>query len=172
MPKILENMRQQLLAEARRQIIERGYGKTTIRSVAAGCSVAVGTVYNYFPSKDMLIASFVAEDWKRCLDAISAYATTDAEAYLMYICDTLRGFADLHSMLFTDADAAKVFSAVSSQRHSQLRSQLAERIEPILCEGVDREFLAQFIAEALLTWTMAKTPFDRLYAVIRKLINH
>lgn len=172
MPKILENVREQLLVEARRQITERGYAKTTIRSVAAECSVAVGTVYNYFPSKDMLIASFVAEDWKRCLGAMSACVTTNPEAYLMYICNSLREFADLHSALFTDADAAVVFSAVFSERHSQLRNQLAELIDPILCESADREFLAQFIAEALLTWTMDKTPFDRLYAVIRKLINN
>ena len=33
----------------------------TVRSVAAGCGVAVGTVYNYFSSKDMLIAAFMLE---------------------------------------------------------------------------------------------------------------
>ena len=34
MPKILEKVREQLLAEAERQIAERGYARTTIRSVA------------------------------------------------------------------------------------------------------------------------------------------
>ena len=35
----------------------------TASSVANGCGIGVGTVYNYFSSKDMLIASFMAEDW-------------------------------------------------------------------------------------------------------------
>ena len=53
-PKILQNVREQLIDEARRQIAKSGYKKTTIRSVANGCGFGVGTVYNYFPSKEAL----------------------------------------------------------------------------------------------------------------------
>ena len=70
MPKIIENLREELLAEAKRQIAERGYKNTTIRSVAAECGIAVGTVYNYFPSKEMLVAAFMYEDWQAQLDAM------------------------------------------------------------------------------------------------------
>ena len=45
MPKIIENLEDRLIQEARRQIAESGYGATTIRSVAKGCGVGVGTVY-------------------------------------------------------------------------------------------------------------------------------
>ena len=68
MPKIIENVREQLLCEAKRQIEKNGYAKTTVRSVALSCGIGVGTVYNYFKSKDMLIASFMAEDWLSCLE--------------------------------------------------------------------------------------------------------
>ena len=56
MPKIIENVREQLLAEAKKQVFEHGYADTTIRSVARACGLGVGTVYNYFSSKEMLIA--------------------------------------------------------------------------------------------------------------------
>ena len=36
MAKIIENVREQLLTEAKKQIWERGYADTTIRSVAGG----------------------------------------------------------------------------------------------------------------------------------------
>ena len=52
MPKIIENLDQRLKEEARRQIRESGYSAMTIRSVAAACGVGVGTVYNYYPSKE------------------------------------------------------------------------------------------------------------------------
>ena len=42
MPKIIENIREQLLQEVKRQIAENGYGKTTIRSVAGACGLGVG----------------------------------------------------------------------------------------------------------------------------------
>ena len=45
MPKIIENVREQLIGEAKRQIAENGYAQTTIRSVAKACGLGVGTVY-------------------------------------------------------------------------------------------------------------------------------
>ena len=50
MPKIIENLKDRLIAEAEKQIEESGYGAVTIRSVAKACGVGVGTVYNYFSS--------------------------------------------------------------------------------------------------------------------------
>lgn len=76
MPKIIENLPEKLAEEARRQITESGYSAMTIRSVAKACGVGVGTVYNYYPSKDALVAQFMLEDWKRCIAAIEACAQT------------------------------------------------------------------------------------------------
>jgi AcrR family transcriptional regulator len=70
MPKKLENVRELLLLEARRQAEENGYGAVTVRSVAKECGIGLGTVYNYFPSKDMLIASFILEDWEKSLSVM------------------------------------------------------------------------------------------------------
>ena len=84
MPKIIENVRQTLLEEAKRQIKENGYAKTTIRSVAGACNVGVGTVYNYFESKDMLIATFMLEDWMECLREMKSYSTDNLRAFLTH----------------------------------------------------------------------------------------
>ena len=48
MPKLIEQLREKLLFEAKKQIYEQGYSKTTVRSVTAALGVGVGTVYNYF----------------------------------------------------------------------------------------------------------------------------
>ena len=62
MPKIIENLREILLAASRTLLLEEGYRALTMRQVAGLCHVAVGTVYNYFPSKDMLDAHILLED--------------------------------------------------------------------------------------------------------------
>ena len=170
MPKLIENIPGQLLAEARRQVIERGYAKTTIRSVAGACGIAVGTVYNYFPSKESLIASFVAEDWQESLAAMGQGSRDNPEACLRTIYEELLAFTRKHSALFADPDAAKAASGVLLRRHLQLREQLAELIEPF-APSADG-FTARFIAEALLTWTISNTPFERIYEILAKLISN
>ena len=132
MPKIIENLREQLLAEAKRQIAERGYAGTTIRSVASACGVGVGTVYNYFPSKDMLIASFVFEDWKKHLADMAALSEADPRALLQGVYDSLRRFADENEALFSDTDAAKMISGAATSRHRLLREQIAAFVLPLV----------------------------------------
>ena len=70
MPKIIANVKDQIICEAKRQIDRYGYESTTIRSVASECGIAVGTVYNYFKSKDMLVASFILQDWMSAVDSL------------------------------------------------------------------------------------------------------
>jgi AcrR family transcriptional regulator len=173
MPKILENVREQLLAEAKKQINENGYAKTTIRSVAGACGLATGTVYNYFSSKDMLIATFMLEEWKVCLNDIKSGTCDDAETFLSHAYGALQDYVEKHRKLFDDNDAAKPFAAISGQRHKQLCSQIALVIEPVCRTSSvdDKEFLAGFIAEALLNGAMSGTPFDKLYSVLGLLLT-
>lgn len=168
MPKIIENLESRLLEEARRQIEESGYGALTIRSVARSCGVGVGTVYNYFPSKDALVAAYMLQDWKDCVCAVERFSrdSDSAEPVVHCIYEQLQQFALRHRKLFQDAAAAVGFSGSFGQYHSLLRQQLAAPLEKFCRET----FAAEFIAEALLTWTMAGKPFDEIYGMIGKLL--
>ena len=173
MPKIIENVREQLLIEAKKQIMENGYTKTTIRSVAKACGLAVGTVYNYYSSKDMLIASFMAEDWKHCLEQIQKHASDSSDVVIKSICENISGFVKIYNTLFCDGDAVKVYADAFSLRHKQLRDQLAGCVRP-LCEMSavkDKDFLAEWIAESLLAWTVAGKSFDEQYDIIKQIIK-
>lgn len=167
MPKIIENLESRLVQEARRQIEESGYGAVTIRSVAKSCGVGVGTVYNYFPSKDALLASYMLADWNQCISAIHAVSTycDQAESVAHCIYDQLQQFAQRHQAIFRDEAAVTAFAGSFSQYHSLLRSQLAQPLRKF-CGG---DFTSEFIAESLLTWTMAGKPFEEIYSMIQKL---
>ena len=102
MPKVLDNPRQKLLQEARCQVEEKGYSAMTIRSVAKACHVSVGTVYNYFPSKEALVATHLLEDWTRCVDAIRAVSTYSDQPRPVALCiyDQLAGFDNVPGLRF------------------------------------------------------------------------
>lgn len=209
MPKIIENIRENLLAEARKQVMELGYSSMTIRSVAKACGVGVGTVYNYFASKDMLVASFMLTDWQQCMqrirasclhgsvaeDSISARngpevvggisARNDAKSgdavqvqtnavvdkALKGVYDELKGFMSQYVTLFQDESAGVSFATALPQRHGQLRSQIAEPLRP-LCEKQDKaaaDFLAEFVAESMLTWTMAGRTYEEISSILLQL---
>ena len=173
MPKIIENIREQLLEEAKKQVIENGYEKTTIRSVARACGIGVGTVYNYFESKDMLIASFMVEEWNCFLESIQVDSSDNIKDFLKNVVVGLSDYMQKHSVLFRDPAAAKVYGDVFAARHKQLREQLAKKILPT-CQKTsveDKEFLAEWIAEALLTWTVAGKNFEEQYKIIIHLIK-
>ena len=170
MPKIIENVKEQLLAEARKQITENGYSKTTIRSVAGACGLAVGTVYNYFPSKDFLIASFMLEDWMKTEEAMRAgiAAAPDAKEAVRAVWNGIRVFSEDHKDLFSDQDAAADYGAHFSDKHGLLRSRIAALLTalfPSLPEP-DRKFRAEFLAESLLSWSCTSHSFSELWSVL------
>ena len=167
MPKIIENLKDRLIAEAQKQIEEAGYGAMNIRSVAKACGVGVGTVYNYFPSKEALIATHLLEDWMVCMDTIQS-ASQRAELpqpVLQCIYAQVTGFAGRHEAIFHSEAAASVFAGSFSKYHDLLRSQLAAPLRKYCSD----DFTALFIAESLLTWTMSGKPFDEIYAILKKL---
>ena len=169
MPKIIENVREKLIEEARRQVAEQGYAKTTIRSIAGACGLATGTVYNYFPSKDVLFAAFMLADWEKCLNAMKTCATEDVRGFLGHVCGCLREYIESHSGLLFDKDASAPFAAAFPERHALLRSQIAGVIAPV-CRGRD-PFFAEFVAESLLSWTSAGKSFDEQYSVLGLLFD-
>ena len=168
MPKIIENLPQRLMEEARRQVQEAGYAALTIRSVAKGCGVGVGTVYNYYASRNALVASFLLEDWKCCLESIRTVADSAAgpEPVLSKVYTSLQEFLTQHEAVFRDKTAAAGFSGSFGHYHGLLRSQLAAPIRRFCPD----DFTAEFIAEAMLVWTVAGKPFEDLYQPIRKLL--
>ena len=169
MPKIIINAREEILKEAKRQLLENGYGAKTIRSVAKATGIATGTVYNYFPSKDMLLASFMMEDWKEELSSVT-YNSGDKREIIQGIYNAIISFSNKYENLFKDKEALKAFNSSLGDKHPILISQLASLVMDAIADKDDKEFISSFIAESLLSCAMRGTDFDRIYGIIEKLL--
>lgn len=167
MPKIIENLRERLTEQAAKQLAERGYAALTVRSVAAAAGVGVGTVYNYFPSKDALVASAMLADWNERMQTIAAAGGDGAGPGPVLRCmyEQLRVYAEKYRSVFQEGQAAPGLPGSFRRYHAMLRDQLAEPLRPY-CQG---DFAPRFIAEAMLAWTMEEKPFEEIYSLVQKL---
>lgn len=72
MPKIIENVRERLLEEARIMLLELNYNELNMRTIAKRCNIGIGTFYNYFPNKEAIIGEIFRTDWLLVSEVISA----------------------------------------------------------------------------------------------------
>ena len=167
MPKIIENLEQRLKEAAKQQIREVGYGAMTIRSVATACGIGVGTVYNYYTSKDALLASWLLDEWMECISLVEGESAAAAEPEPVARCvhDHLKDYVWRHRYVFQD-EAARISCGGSyRQYHLLMRSQLAAPLRRFC----DTDFQAEFVSESLLTWSLSGMDFDTIWAQLRKL---
>ncbi len=165
MPKILTDPKMKILAQVESLLTQGGYNAVTVRAVAQGCGVGVGTVYNYFPSKEALLAEYLLMDWRKCIASIEAAAAVadTAEPVARCIQEQVLHFASSHMAVFSDPAAKGSFVGSFSQYHGLLRTQLAAPLRRFC----DSDFAAQFVAEALLTWTVAGKEFREIWGLLR-----
>ena len=173
MPKIIENVRGKLIDEAKEQIATNGYESVTIRSIAKGCGLGLGTFYNYFKSKDLLIATFLLEDWKDRISKIRENHANESDPMVVVhaLYDEVTSFIKEYDSIFTSPTAIRSFSMTGPGYHKFVRNQVAEPIyNSCILAGIENaEFLSLFIAESVLTWTVAKKDYEEIASVVSKL---
>ena len=78
MQTLKESIRCKILEEARSELSARGYGSISMKCIAAGCGISVGTIYKYFGSKDCLYDA-VVDDARTALAEL--FLSPDAETF-------------------------------------------------------------------------------------------
>lgn len=77
MARIIENPKQLILSTATNILSNRGYKELSIRNVAKECNIAVGTIYNYFPTKRDLIVEMMSNHWNEYFNSLESLAISD-----------------------------------------------------------------------------------------------
>ncbi len=151
MPKIISGAKEKILDTAKRQLFESGYPSLSLRSIAKECQLGVGTIYNYFSSKEELIASIMLEDWKKTLQQMDQHVNTSLflENGFLALHSDLLSFCEIYKSLFEQAHSS---SYITPSRHDLLLRQLSERIDALyekFNQSEDKEF-STIMAELML----------------------
>ncbi len=104
--------KEDILETSRKLIQQQGWSAISIRSVAAACGVSVGSIYNYFDSKAVLVCATVESIWREIFQRpkdSTVFQDTQACIVWMYGrmeygCKQYPGFFTLHSLGFMQED--------------------------------------------------------------------
>jgi AcrR family transcriptional regulator len=140
-----------ILEAAFRVFGERGFARTTIKSIAERAGIAPGSVYTYFRDKDELFRSTVEEGWDSFLERLEGIRASRRpfRQRMLALVDT--GFLVLEEtlpllrgMLF-EASQRKLF-------HTKLE-KLCESVEKLILEGIRQRGKAGRIRAPTTQWS-------------------
>lgn len=157
--------REAILEESRRIVMEQGIAAVNMRSVAKACGVAVGSLYNYFPSKADLISAAVEDVWRDIFHMPGG--TSDFSSFidcLTWLWDRLRKgcvkypeFFTLHSVSFASSDREKGRQLMEeSFRHMKQNLRTALEQDPAIHpdafqEGFSRDDFIEMVFTLVLS---------------------
>ena len=103
-----------IMKTCRDMVSERGLSALDMRSVAKACHVALGSLYNYFPSKDALVTATIESVWQDIFNMEQCCEQKPFPEYVRWIFDSVRQGTREYPHFFT-AHSISVASSAKEQ---------------------------------------------------------
>jgi TetR/AcrR family transcriptional regulator, transcriptional repressor of aconitase len=131
----LEARRAEILEAAAKCFIEKGFHNTTMQDIYAATNLSPGAVYNYFSSKEDIVAAAADMSQQRNIAMIAAAASGDAEEALSNLSRLFLSFAKEIDL----AKAASVDFALYSEafRNRRIAETLRKAQDAMISQLVD-----------------------------------
>ena len=175
MPKVIENVRERIIEEAKKEIAEIGYEGMTIRGIAKELGIGVGTLYNYFESKEEVVSAYMLEEWHE------TYAKMDERIRKSdhpldrceVIYEEIEAFIKAHKNLFYDKEAKKAYASSYFTRHGMLKRLLVKYLEESCKKYANtmHEYLPEFMIENVLNMVLSGIPYSTFRAILAPLFH-
>ena len=97
-----EQNRQKILQVASELFSRQGYEKTTTRDISKACGMAKGTLFNYFPTKEILAMTLVADAMEEGRDKYLSRRDGQenlVEDLFLFVASELRSLRQFHSYI-------------------------------------------------------------------------
>ena len=173
MPKHIENIREDLITEARRQMLVGGYDSVTIRSVASSCDIAVGTVYNYFRSKDYLVACVMLDDWNTLVRKTKTeIKDKDPEEGIEMLFKMISDFSRKYGHVWSEYRLSSKKETFGEDYRKRLVDQIREMMEMLVDKPGKEKGLSDFLADLLLRFASdGYTEYKDIKPFMEKLLS-
>lgn len=148
--------RRRILESARRLFTDRGFEQATTRDLAQAAGIAVGTLFNYFPTKEEVAMTLVAEALQEAQDDFAKHRRPDdslEEQLFGLIAAGLRRLKPCRNFVQPTLEIAlsPVARSAASPQGEALRLEHLEQVQQMLAPHVT-ESLAPVALQ--LYWTL------------------
>lgn len=161
MPKVLNHVKEDIQFHTRSLLKAVGYAQINIRLIASECGIGMGTIYNYYKSKDAILYDVIMRDWVLKLEQIDLSQKKDLDPMiqLKLIFTSIREFTNFYRGTWIDmmmsgrqetncpAQADKAgYRAQIAQRIGTALRHLSEKVSPdefeFMCDLLARSFFS------------------------------
>lgn len=172
MPKVIENLFDDIIIAGKEILNEKGYDEFSMRDVSSKINIATGTIYNYFKSKNALIFNILYKDWQCFLSEIEDdLASADSlDDSLELIFNDLVDFVLKYEDLYKKHLEIRDFSYEDNSIALDLQIIISNLIKKYNYSVT--EFEEAFIAESFLFYAVRRDfSYNKLDGVIQKIIK-
>lgn len=181
MPKNLNNVKEDILSVTRELLKDTGYTDLSIRKIANQCGIATGTLYNYYNSKDQIIAEILLNEWNlmlRRMDLSTKTVSNPIDKLEIMFSELNNFMTNVHGAWFqthpvstdTNMDVSKI-----KEKKKLLRNQISQKIyyfismdKPITEEAMN---ICDIISNILISYSNEKVDFSKLRLSLVALVN-
>src|SRR5687767_6381313 len=71
--------RQRILDVSQKLFAQHGFDATTTRDIALAAGIGVGTLFNYFPTKESIAGVLIGDAYKQAAEAVQAQLSRDVD---------------------------------------------------------------------------------------------
>lgn len=180
------NISKEILLSTAKEIVAQSSIQTlNMREVAKRCGIAVGSIYNYFPSKEDFIIETIESIWQEIMQDLTncSLSLSFTENILLLFnnikkgCKKYPSFFQLHSISFNNLDKNKGRQAMH-QYFNIIKALLLKSLEQdpdvrenVFCNKFTKPDFVDFVFSNILTLLMNEEPScDFLLQIIKKII--
>ncbi|MBR6322585.1 MAG: TetR/AcrR family transcriptional regulator [Lachnospiraceae bacterium] len=153
MPKKIGNVRERISENAREMLLAGNL--FSVRELCDQCGIATGTLYNYFPNREAVIAAVMSDSWKLTLQEMdeAAAASSDFRDGCGRIFNALLGYIRLFEPVFLSYGRTGRYEDARLNFHKRFRSSLTAKISLLsdrFSAGISEDLLP-VLGEVLIT---------------------
>ena len=155
MPRTNKVSKEEILAIAKRMLLDKDGEAFSMRNIAKECSISVGTIYNYYPDKDTLMEEIMIQDWNAALQKMSEVSETASGFVegLSGIIDAMRGFIMIYRHIWMKHGNVPGTFQLRDVYHNRLVQEVSGSVRRLLERfGTERDIsLDTIFTESILS---------------------